>query len=73
MERRRDFKQRMAKTHEREKLVKILSAKAKQRNPDEFRFAMKNATLVNGKYVKKTNQADNKPRLTSSKLKAKKR
>lgn len=72
MERKDSFKERMERVHERQKLVKILSHKARDRNPDEFRFGMKSSKMVNGK-LKKLSADQPAPKSTGQKPKAKKK
>ncbi|KAH8584864.1 U3 small nucleolar RNA-associated 11 [Cryptosporidium sp. chipmunk genotype I] len=52
LERKKDYKIRAKRYHEKENLLKSLSEKARTRNPDEFDFGMVNSRLENGRYKK---------------------
>ncbi|KAH8741926.1 hypothetical protein FG386_003121 [Cryptosporidium ryanae] len=50
LERKKDYKLRAIRYHEKENLFKSLSEKARTRNPDEFDFNMVNSRMENGRY-----------------------
>ncbi|OII74504.1 uncharacterized protein cubi_00057 [Cryptosporidium ubiquitum] len=52
LERKKDYKIRAKRYHEKENLLKSLSEKARTRNPDEFDFGMVKSRLENGRYKK---------------------
>ncbi|KAK6588933.1 hypothetical protein RS030_283703 [Cryptosporidium xiaoi] len=52
LERKKDYKLRAIRYHEKENLFKSLSEKARTRNPDEFDFKMVNSRMENGRYTK---------------------
>ncbi|KAK9174253.1 Utp11 protein family protein [Cryptosporidium meleagridis] len=52
LERKKDYKIRAKRYHEKENLLKSLSEKARTKNPDEFDFGMVNSRLENGRYKK---------------------
>ncbi|KAH7647616.1 hypothetical protein FG379_001873 [Cryptosporidium bovis] len=60
LERKKDYKLRAIRYHEKENLFKSLSEKARTRNPDEFDFKMVNSRMENGRYTKITGGKEGK-------------
>ncbi|KAJ1607584.1 hypothetical protein OJ253_2283 [Cryptosporidium canis] len=52
LERKKDYKVRAKRYHEKENLLMSLSEKARTRNPDEFDFGMVKSRMENGRYKK---------------------
>ena len=50
LEKKRDYKRRAKDYHSKENVIKKLSEKARQRNPDEFYHKMVNATIKDGEH-----------------------
>lgn len=50
LEKKRDYKRRAKDYHSKEGVIKKLSEKARQRNPDEFYHKMVNATVKEGQH-----------------------
>jgi len=50
LEKKRDYKRRAKDYHSKENVIKKLSEKARQRNPDEFYYKMVNATIKDGEH-----------------------
>ena len=50
LEKKRDYKRRAKDFHSKEQVIKKLSEKARQRNPDEFYHKMVNATIKDGQH-----------------------
>ncbi|KAF7457469.1 U3 small nucleolar RNA-associated protein 11 [Cryptosporidium felis] len=59
LERKKDYKVRAKRYHEKENLFRSLSEKARTRNPEEFDFGMVNSKLVNGRYKKMDSKPSN--------------